>query len=231
MNKQMHAFVERFVGRRSLRVVIAGVLVILAAVFVASRIASASAPSKAVGPLESPITNPISLTLDCGDDWNPSCTLSASTTSGGTLRTYFYVDGRFRGPAGTYNDICTLLRLRDGSHTASLRAVDSHRFTARIGPVRTIKCDRTAPFVSTGLFYRRGLVFLAPFASDRLSGVNTASEELSFDNGAITVDSFAAIADVCATEGLATRQWHSVTATAADNAGNSRSVRRSFFCR
>ena len=229
MNIHLDDVIERIVDRRGLRIVIVVALVALTAMFVAARIASASAPSRAVGPLESPISNPISLTMDCGDGWNPNCVLAASTTSGGILRTYFYVDWRYRGPAGTYNDICTLLRLRDGSHTAMLIAVDSRHFSARIGPYRTIKCDRTAPYVNSRLYYYRGLVYMRPYAIDRLSGVNVATEQLSFDNGAVTVNGFAAIANVCSVEGLS-RGWHRVAATAADNAGNSRTVRRYFYC-
>ena len=226
MNNQMNRSVSSFLSRRSLRIIVIGALVTLAALFVASRVASASAPFKAIGALASPITNPITVTLDCDDGWNPSCHPTASSTSSARLYTYFYIDGRYRGPANqVYADVCSRFRLADGFHSAKVYAKDSHRNSATVGPYRIIQCDRFGPYVSTGLRVYRSSVSINPYASDRWSGV--ATKVLTIDG---TAQTWQAYANVCSTFSLG-RGWHSVVVTATDNVGNSSSSARNFYCR
>jgi hypothetical protein len=226
MNKHMSMSVTWLQDRRTVRIAVVGVLITLAALFVAARVASASAPLKAIGALASPITQPVTVTLDCDDGWNPSCQPTASTTSGGTLRSYFYIDGRLRGSANVvYTNVCSRFRLADGFHTAKVYAVDSHRNSARIGPYRIIQCDRTGPYVTTGLRYFRSIVTLAPYASDRWSGV--ATKTLMIDGANQAWQNYS---NVCATLSLSIG-WHSAVATATDTVGNANSSARNFYCR
>lgn len=226
MNKQISQSVAWYLDRRTIRVAVLGVLMTLAALFIASRVASASAPLKAIGALASPITQPVTVTLDCDDGWNPSCQPTAATTSGGRLRTYFYIDGRLRGGANVvYSDVCSRFRLADGFHTATVYAVDSFRNSAKIGPYRIIQCDRTGPYVTTGLRYYRNVVTLAPYASDRWSGV--ATQTLKIDGADQTWQNYS---NVCTALSLS-KGSHSVVATATDTVGNTKSSLRNFYCR
>jgi hypothetical protein len=226
MNKQISRSVVWFQDRRTIRVTVIGVLITLAALFVASRVASASAPLKAIGALASPITQPVTVTLDCDDGWNPSCQPTADTASGGMLRSYFYIDGRSRGPANVvYTNVCSRFRLADGFHTAMVYAVDSFRNSARVGPYRIIQCDRTGPYITSGLRYYRNVVTLAPYASDRWSGV--ATEVLKIDGTDETWDNYS---NVCTAFSLSSGA-HSVLVSATDNVGNTSSSLRTFYCR
>jgi hypothetical protein len=179
-----------------------------------------------ISAVKSPITTPVTVNLDCDESWNPSCRTEAATTSGVRLRSYFYIDGRFRGPANqTYANVCLLFRLRDGSHSARVYAIDARRNAAGVGPYGVIKCDRSGPSVSTGLRVYRGIVSIAPKATDRYSGV--ATQSLLIDQ---TTRTWGAVSDVCATFGLATG-LHTVTVQATDTVGNASSTQRYYYCR
>jgi len=209
-------------ARTGAGVLAASILLLLAMV----GIANAGPAPQPISAVKSPIMPPVTVNLDCDETWNPSCRTAAATTSGVRLRSYFYIDGRFRGPANQmYTNVCLLFRLRDGSHSARVFAIDARGNTAGVGPYGVIKCDRSGPSVSTGLRVYRRVVSIAPKATDRYSGV--ATETLLIDQAEKT---WGVVSDVCATYGLGTG-LHTVTVQATDNVGNSSLTQRYFYCR
>ena len=206
------------------RLVIAGLVIFIAALFMATRIANANEPSNVNSAIKSPIPSPVSVVLDCDETWNPSCHPTASTGSGASLRSYFYVDGRYRGPANVvYSNVCARFYLADGWHTARVYAVDAKRNSASVGPYRVIKCDRFGPYVSTGLVlgYK---IRINPVAIDRGSGV--ATKYFWIDGVSRTWKYYS---NVCVQLGLA-RGWHWVRVTATDNLAHSSTTARWFRC-
>jgi hypothetical protein len=208
-----------------LRTLVVGVVVVLAALFMAAKVANAGVPSAPISAVKSPITNPISITLDCNDGWNPNCQPTATSNIGASLRSFFYIDGRFRGAANVvYNNVCLTYRLRDGRHTAKVSAVDALGNSARIGPVYAIECDRTGPFLATNLRFYRGAWYMNPIAIDRASGV--ATKTLTVDG---TAQTWKVYSNVCTSLTL-TAGTHTITLQATDNAGNASTLNRSIKC-
>jgi hypothetical protein len=207
------------------RQVIVGLVILIVALFMATRIANANAPASDNSAIKSPIPSPISVVLDCDETWNPNCAPTASTTgTGGSLRSYFYIDGRYRGRANVvYSNVCSRFYLTDGWHTARVYAVDAQRNSASVGPYRVIKCDRFGPYVSTGLVlgYK---VRINPVAIDRGSGV--ATKQMWVDG---VVRTWQYYSNVCVQLNRA-RGWHWVRVTATDNLAHSSTTTRWFYC-
>jgi len=189
----------------------------------AVRVTNANAPSNAISALKSPIPSPVSVVLDCEEIWNPSCQTKATSTLGGQLWSYFYVDGRYRGRANVvYTNVCSRFSLTDGWHTARVYAVDAHHNSASVGPYRVIKCDRFGPDVSTGL--RSGWkIQINPVASDRGSGIDTKT--LWVDGAPRTWKNYS---NACVQLGLA-KGGHSVRVSATDNLGHSATTTAHWF--
>ncbi len=175
------------------------------------------------------VTNPLTITLNCDEtSWNPTCSTTTVSNLGLKTYSYFYIDGRIRG----YGDVniktvCSVFRLRDGWHTARLFARDSQHNWASIGPYPLIHCDRTGPYVYTGVHYYRGIVVANPYAFDRWSGVNSSTETFSVDSTAVAIHPYW---NVCQLLNLG-RGWHVAVVTAADNAGNTSARAGWFYCR
>jgi hypothetical protein len=205
---------------------ILAIAAIVGGLFLGSGVVKADLDRLPLDAIKSPIPLPISITLDCGEGWNPSCHPLAASTAGLALRSYFYIDGFYRGPANyVYPDVCRRYRLANGTHTARVYAVDSHRNSANVGPYRVIKCDRTGPALNLGLRVYYTTVSLAPQARDVWSGV--ATQELAIDQ---TVVAWQNYTEVCKDLRLA-RGAHVVRMRATDVAGNSSAASRAFYCR
>lgn len=201
--------------------------ILFAALFVFIGVANADVSLTPISALKSPIPNPVSVVLNCDEHWNPSCTVTATTTSGASLRSYFYIDGRYRGPANrTYTNVCALFWLRDGVHTARVYAIDAKWNSASVGPYRVISCDRLPPSIFVYLWYGRNWkVNIVPVATDYGSGI--ASKTFSVDGVNRTWQTYT---DACAQLTLATG-WHKTNVTATDNAGHGMTGGiRTFYC-
>ena len=209
------------------RNVVVSAAIMIAALFVVFGVANAGKPLTPVSAVKSPIPQPVSVVLDCQETWNPSCTATASTTSGARLYSYFYIDGRYRGTANkTYTNVCALYYLRDGVHTARVYAVDAKWNSASVGPYKVIHCDRYAPTVATYLWYGRSWkVNITPSAVDYGSGIATKAFSVDGD-----VKPWQSYTDACKLMSLA-KGWHKTKVTATDNAGHSvTGGARTFYC-
>lgn len=207
------------------RQVMVGLIILIAALFMATRIANANAPGSDNSAIKSPIPSPVSVVLGCAETWNPGCHPTAVTTSGASLRSYFYIDGRYRGPANAvYTNVCSRFYLTDGWHTARVYAIDAKRNSAAVGPYRVIKCDRFGPYVYTGLV-QAYKVRINPVAIDRGSGV--ATKQMSVDG---VVRTWQYYSNACVQLHRA-RGWHRVRVTATDNLAHSATTTRWFYCR
>ncbi len=213
------------------RNVAGGAAITIAALFVVFGVANAGKPTAPISAVKSPIPSPITVILDCDDppNYSPDCRTTATTTNNSYLYSYFYIDGRYRGPANrTYTNVCQTYYLRDGVHSARVFAVDTRRNSANVGPAYVIHCDRFGPVVYSWLYYGRyWRVFITPVAYDYGSGVNLASRTLTVDG---VVYPWQRYVDACVELGL-TRGWHRLVLSATDNAGHTTTSRaRNFYC-
>jgi hypothetical protein len=173
------------------------------------------------------ITDPITLTLDCDETWNPTCTTTAVSNQGIRIYSFFYIDGIYRGAGNVaIPTVCSRFRLRDGWHSARLYARDSQHNAANIGPALVIKCDRTAPLVRTGVRTLNGIVSANPTAIDKVSGVDTATLEFLVDGTAATWQPYSSLC----TQLTLTTGAHVAIARAKDIAGNQGAASSVFQC-
>ncbi|MCL4504528.1 MAG: hypothetical protein M1140_00685 [Chloroflexi bacterium] len=213
------------------RNVTGGVVITVAALFVVFGVANAGKPTAPISAVKSPIPSPISVVLDCDDppNYNPTCRTTATTTGAAYLYSYFYIDWRYRGPANRdYPTVCSTYYLRDGVHSARVRAVDTQRNSANVGPAYVIHCDRFGPVVYSYLYYGRyWRVYITPVAYDYGSGVDLSSRTLTVDGNDFPWQRYT---DACVEMGL-TRGYHSLVLSASDNAGHTTTSRtRWFYC-
>jgi hypothetical protein len=193
---------------------------LLMAVLAAAKSAGASSP--AVDPLASPPGRALVVSLNCGGGWNPACRPRAASRIGARVTSYFYIDGRYRGPANRdYANGCVRFRLSNGYHTARVHARDSRGNIASTGTLRVIRCDRARPVGTPGVWG----VSARPRAWDALSGV--ASRRFYVDHYQRAWRNYS---NLCAAFRLR-RGLHVASVRVADYAGNVAIVRQNFRCR
>lgn len=193
---------------------------LLLAVLAVARSAGASPPT--IDPLASPPGRKLVVSVNCGTAWNPNCRPRAVSRIGTRVTSYFYIDGRYRGSANRdYINVCARFGLSNGRHTASVYARDSRGNVASTGTLRVIRCDRTRPVGTPGVWG----VSARPRAWDALSGV--ASRKFYVDHYQRTWRNYA---NLCATFRLRPG-LHVASVRVADYAGNVTILRQNFRCR